>query len=214
MKQRILCILTLLCLTVSLIGCDKTEKLVGTWETQMDISDYVWQAISEELGEEGAGKFRIEQLMITVELTFDKDGTYRMALEEASAESVKAKLINQMKAGFTGYMELYLKENGYASLDEVLSAANMTKEEFERKMEEYLTGMESDLDVTEFTRDSVSSGTYAVTGGKLYMAKDGTALDETEPCEDFSVTDDTLIIAEEQGETVFTRKSDKASSAE
>lgn len=208
MIKRICCIAAALLMMVSLIGCDKTEKLVGTWETDADISGFVRASIEKELGTEGTAAFNIENLTVTMLLTFEDDGTYHMELSEDSVSGMKETLVGELKDGFAGYMDVYLKENGYDSLDEIVASAGMDAEAFKQSADEYLDGLEDTLDVTDYVRKAITSGTYCITDGKLYMTKEGESIDETEPYEDYRVTEDTLTLVSTE-ELNFTKVIDE-----
>ena len=71
----------LLCAVIlfSLAACTNKESvaLVGTWETEFDISEYLNAAIDEEMGDY-AQFFRADELPMTLKVRYSEDETYEM----------------------------------------------------------------------------------------------------------------------------------------
>ena len=98
------------------------ELIVGTWETEMSMTDYYGDDMGELEGMEAY--FDFDKIKITMTFEFEEDGTYTMSVDGDEAE-IKAilrdgcvKLINDMLEG-TGY-----------TLEDAAAEEGMTADEY------------------------------------------------------------------------------------
>lgn len=177
--KRIAALLLALVMVFALCACsdsgsgkdkDKVEKktdvelIVGTWETEMSMTDYYGDDMGELEGMEAY--FDFDKIKITMTFEFEEDGTYTMSVDGDEAE-IKAilrdgcvKLINDMLEG-TGY-----------TLEDAAAEEGMTADEYIDALMEESFGSGDLIDVDDDT------GEYKVKNGKLYLFDEGDELDE------------------------------------
>ena len=177
--KRIAALLLALVMVFALCACsdsgsgkdkDKGEKktdaelIVGTWETEMSMTDYYGDDMGELEGMEAY--FDFDKIKITMTFEFEEDGTYTMSVDGDEAE-IKAilrdgcvKLINDMLEG-TGY-----------TLEDAAAEEGMTADEYLDALMEESFGSGDLIDVDD------ELGEYKVKNGKLYLFDEGDELDE------------------------------------
>ena len=177
--KRITALLLALVMVFALCACsdsgsgkdkDKGEKktdaelIVGTWETEMSMTDYYGDDMGELEGMEAY--FDFDKIKITMTFEFEEDGTYTMSVDGDEAE-IKAilrdgcvKLINDMLEG-TGY-----------TLEDAAAEEGMTADEYIDALMEESFGSGDLIDVDD------ELGEYKVKNGKLYLFDEGDELDE------------------------------------
>ena len=164
------------------------ELIVGTWETEMSMTDYYGDDMGELEGMEAY--FDFDKIKITMTFEFEEDGTYTMSVDGDEAE-IKAilrdgcvKLINDMLEG-TGY-----------TLEDAAAEEGMTADEYIDALMEESFGSGDLIDVDD------ELGEYKVKNGKLYLVEDGDELDEGDYFEYKLKGDKLTLVAEyEDGET-------------
>ena len=201
--KRIAALLLALVMVFALCACsdsgsgkdkDKGEKktdaelIVGTWETEMSMTDYYGDDMGELEGMEAY--FDFDKIKITMTFEFEEDGTYTMSVDGDEAE-IKAilrdgcvKLINDMLEG-TGY-----------TLEDAAAEEGMTADEYLDALMEESFGSGDLIDVDD------ELGEYKVKNGKLYLFDEGDELDEGTYYEYKLKGDKLTLVAEyEDGET-------------
>ena len=201
--KRIAALLLALVMVFALCACsdsgsgkdkDKDEKktdaelIVGTWETEMSMTDYYGDDMGELEGMEAY--FDFDKIKITMTFEFEEDGTYTMSVDGDEAE-IKAilrdgcvKLINDMLEG-TGY-----------TLEDAAAEEGMTADEYIDALMEESFGSGDLIDVDD------ELGEYKVKNGKLYLFDEGDELDEGTYYEYKLKGDKLTLVAEyEDGET-------------
>ena len=201
--KRIAALLLALVMVFALCACsdsgsgkdkDKDEKktdaelIVGTWETEMSMTDYYGDDMGELEGMEAY--FDFDKIKITMTFEFEEDGTYTMSVDGDEAE-IKAilrdgcvKLINDMLEG-TGY-----------TLEDAAAEEGMTADEYLDALMEESFGSGDLIDVDD------ELGEYKVKNGKLYLFDEGDELDEGTYYEYKLKGDKLTLVAEyEDGET-------------
>ena len=164
------------------------ELIVGTWETEMSMTDYYGDDMGELEGMEAY--FDFDKIKITMTFEFEEDGTYTMSVDGDEAE-IKAilrdgcvKLINDMLEG-TGY-----------TLEDAAAEEGMTADEYIDALMEESFGSGDLIDVDD------ELGEYKVKNGKLYLFDEGDELDEGTYYEYKLKGDKLTLVAEyEDGET-------------
>ena len=202
--KRIAALLLALVMVFALCACsdsgsgkDKDEKvekktdaelIVGTWETEMSMTDYYGDDMGELEGMEAY--FDFDKIKITMTFEFEEDGTYTMSVDGDEAE-INAilrdgcvKLINDMLEG-TGY-----------TLEDAAAEEGMTADEYLDALMEESFGSGDLIDVDD------ELGEYKVKNGKLYLFDEGDELDEGTYYEYKLKGDKLTLVAEyEDGET-------------
>ena len=201
--KRIAALLLALVMVFALCACsdsgsgkdkDKGEKktdaelIVGTWETEMSMTDYYGDDMGELEGMEAY--FDFDKIKITMTFEFEEDGTYTMSVDGDEAE-IKAilrdgcvKLLNDMLEG-TGY-----------TLEDAAAEEGMTADEYLDALMEESFGSGDLIDVDD------ELGEYKVKNGKLYLFEEGDELDEGTYYEYKLKGDKLTLVAEyEDGET-------------
>ena len=201
--KRIAALLLALVMVFALCACsdsgsgkdkDKVEKktdadlIVGTWETEMSMTDYYGDDMGELEGMEAY--FDFDKIKITMTFEFEEDGTYTMSVDGDEAE-IKAIL----RDGFEKLMNDMLEGTGY-TIEDVAAEEGMTADEYLDALMEESFGSGDLIDVDDDT------GEYKVKNGKLYLFEEGDELDEGTYYEYKLKGDKLTLVAEyEDGET-------------
>ena len=201
--KRIAALLLALVMVFALCACsdsgsgkdkDKVEKktdadlIVGTWETEMSMTDYYGDDMGELEGMEAY--FDFDKIKITMTFEFEEDGTYTMSVDGDEAE-IKAIL----RDGFEKLLNDMLEGTGY-TLEDAAAEEGMTADEYIDALMEESFGSGDLIDVDDDT------GEYKVKNGKLYLFDEGDELDEGTYYEYKLKGDKLTLVAEyEDGET-------------
>ena len=177
--KRIAALLLALVMVFALCACsdsgsgkdkDKGEKktdaelIVGTWETEMSMTDYYGDDMGELEGMEAY--FDFDKIKITMTFEFEEDGTYTVSVDGDEAE-IKAIL----RDGFEKLLNDMLEGTGY-TLEDAAAEEGMTADEYIDALMEESFGSGDLIDVDDDT------GEYKVKNGKLYLFDEGDELDE------------------------------------
>ena len=200
--KRIAALLLALVMVFALCACsdsgsgkdkDKGEKktdaelIVGTWETEMSMTDYYGDDMGELEGMEAY--FDFDKIKITMTFEFEEDGTYTMSVDGDEAE-IKAIL----RDGFEKLINDMLEGTGY-TLEDAAAEEGMTADEYLDALMEESFGSGDLIDVDD------ELGEYKVKNGKLYLVEDGDELDEGDYFEYKLKGDKLTLVAEyEDGE--------------
>ncbi|MCI6973839.1 MAG: hypothetical protein MR903_07870 [Clostridiales bacterium] len=164
------------------------ELIVGTWETEMSMTDYYGDDMGELEGMEAY--FDFDKIKITMTFEFEEDGTYTMSVDGDEAE-IKAIL----RDGFENLLNDMLEGTGY-TLEDAAAEEGMTADEYLDALMEESFGSGDLIDVDD------ELGEYKVKNGKLYLFDEGDELDEGTYYEYKLKGDKLTLVAEyEDGET-------------
>ena len=164
------------------------ELIVGTWETEMSMTDYYGDDMGELEGMEAY--FDFDKIKITMTFEFEEDGTYTMSVDGDEAE-IKAIL----RDGFEKLLNDMLEGTGY-TLEDAAAEEGMTADEYLDALMEESFGSGDLIDVDD------ELGEYKVKNGKLYLFDEGDELDEGTYYEYKLKGDKLTLVAEyEDGET-------------
>ena len=167
------------------------ELIVGTWETEMSMTDYYGDDMGELEGMEAY--FDFDKIKITMTFEFEEDGTYTMSVDGDEAE-IKAIL----RDGFEKLLNDMLEGTGY-TLEDAAAEEGMTADEYLDALMEESFGSGDLIDVDD------ELGEYKVKNGKLYLFDEGDELDEGTYYEYKLKGDKLTLVAEyEDGETTET----------
>lgn len=166
--KRFLCIALVLILAATVLtGCGARQKLLGTWETALDFSPLVAEALNaRELGAD----LPISDFMVTAQLTFLKDGSFRMELEKQKLQSAFDALLAQLEQGLLSLIENQLKEEGLAlSVADLLSMSDLTKEDLTEQLRQSF----AQINFQQTLEEQVAlTGYYKLSGKKLFLYDD------------------------------------------
>ena len=164
------------------------ELIVGTWETEMSMTDYYGDDMGELEGMEAY--FDFDKIKITMTFEFEEDGTYTMSVDGDEAE-IKAIL----RDGCENLLNDMLEVTGY-TLEDAAAEEGMTADEYLDALMEESFGSGDLIDVDD------ELGEYKVKNGKLYLFDEGDELDEGTYYEYKLKGDKLTLVAEyEDGET-------------
>lgn len=123
MKRVFAILLSVLLVVTMLCGCGAKGKLKGTWQAKADLS-VVMQRVLEENWPDST--YEVANFMVTVELTFRKDGTCSIALQEDSMMAALDQLQVQMQQDFVDSLKERLTETDKSvSLEDVLKVTGV-----------------------------------------------------------------------------------------
>ncbi len=147
---------------------DEEVSIIGKWEAEVDMADFINESMEDELGTELDKKFSNINIKLTME--FDKEEV-ELSMD---AGDIEKSIKNQMPDVLKAALEVILEESGLGmTVDELLEAQDMTMDEF---IEETMSQMDfeeitSELDISE-------SSLYELDGDKLYTFDDEKDEDE------------------------------------
>ena len=191
----ILCAVLVFSMSVLFTGCGASEqdKFIGTWETELDMTDYLNDAITEE--DEDMGEYiKFKDFSLVVQIEFKDDATYEMSVDKKAAEKAIEALREDFEKGIIEYFEAYLEEAGVdMTVEEALEESGMSIEDL---MDEAL----GDELLDEITSGFESEGNFSVEDGKLFMSDDlDSDIDEDE-YETYEISEDKLKLIKYHGE--------------
>ena len=191
MKKFLCVVLTLVLLVSVLAGCSsKSDELVGTWEGQIDMTDMV----NEQLGAEFAGMFTLDDMVFTMSITFNKDGTYQVNLDRESVEAAFNGMVDDMKDGLIDMLEAEIAAMGVdMSVEDMLAASGM---DMDQLMEEALAEVDMDSLIDGVMAESSFSGNYKAKDGKLFLSDGLDYQPDPEIYELYSVSGNTLTLTD------------------
>lgn len=194
MKRMFAAIMAMI-MMLALAGCggSDADALVGNWAAEIDMSSLT----NDMLAEMGMGMeeyFQFEDFAITMDLTFNDDGTYSFAMNEDSVKAAVDTMLVTIEDGMIKMLEDQIAEYGLdMTVDEMLAASGMS-------MDDLMAELDAEALVDEMMADSDSEGNYKAKDGKLYLS-DGKdyAVDEN-IYDTYELDGDTLTLTEHFGE--------------
>lgn len=158
----ILSVLVVLALMLSLTGCGEQKKFVGSWEATIDLTDFINQGIAED--EEMAEYLEMEEFALVMKVTFKEDGTYKMYVDEKSAEKAFESAKKDFKQGMNEYFEDYIDSMELGlTVDEVLESSGVDMD----SLVEEAFGEEL---YNSLVKEMASEGNFEAKDGKLYLS--------------------------------------------
>lgn len=163
--KKLLCVVLSLVLALSMIGCggSDAEKIIGTWEGEMDAAELLNAGM--DTGDESMSEYiHADSFPVVWQFTFNEDGTCRLAIEEESFKESFNAYLETFKAGLTKYLEDMLAEMGMEmSVDELLTQMGGS-------LDDLVAETLNDEMIEEAMGDMVSEGKYKVEDGKLFLS--------------------------------------------
>ena len=186
-------VLVILTLMLSLTGCDEQKKFVGSWESSVDMTDYINQEMAKE-EEELAEYLKIKEFELVLKMTFKDDGTYKASIDEKELEKTLESAKEDFKEGMNKYFEAYIDSMELdLTVDEVLEASGVD-------MDSLIEEAFGDELYSSFTDELSSEGNFKVKDGKLYLS-DGLDKDIEEDVYDtYEISENELKLIESFGD--------------
>lgn len=191
MKKNISIVLTIMMLIASftiLSGCGEKNRFIGNWSATIDMTDMIHEIFSDEPEMEEYVKF--DDFEVTMLLTFNEDGTYKMALDEEAFHTSLEELKKSFKDGMKDYVIAMTKEQGIEVSTEDMNDMldGLISEAFdEETMRQAFSGAESE-------------GKYEYKDGKLYTTDKDSKIDKNVYETYEFVSDSELRLLESVGE--------------
>ena len=201
MKKTLSIFLSLLIaatMILSFTGCSENNKFVGEWSAQIDVSEEMNQSILDN-DEELAKYFKTDNLTISLNFTFDKNGSYKIEIDEASVDTLCDNFAAAVKDGFIAYFTDLFAEQGMniedlGGIDGALKVIGTSLEELVKE------SIDRD-DIRKELEGVNDTGNYKAQKGKLYTFETGTVPD-TDIYETYEFTDkNTLVITGSVGQS-------------
>ena len=192
-----LCICLALSMLLACTGCKSSgdaEKFVGEWEANVDMTDMLNNMLTSDPDTaELADYIKVDSYVLTLNFTFNNDGTYKIAIDRDALSTTTDALLATLKTGVMDYFEDMVNEMASAegvTVEEVLDALGVAD------LEEFLavSGVDMDdmfdMDTMLTAFDAVeSSGKYTAKDGELRLTSDSNELD----IENYEFTSDTEV---------------------
>lgn len=167
MKRKVSLLLVLgMIAALVLGGCgkkDDSKSLVGEWQATLEMVDYLNESLNSD--PDMASYINIDSFALKMDLSLRDDGSFTMALNEASVTDALNSIKTPMKDGITAYMENMASGMGM-SVDDLLAAAGM---DLDSMIDELL----SPEMILSSIGDASESGNYVAQDGKLYLLDEG-----------------------------------------
>ena len=162
--KKISAILLAIVMVLTFAACGKSEaNAVGTWSMKLDLS----AAMKDELGSEFSDVNA--PFAFTVYFDLNKDGTYKMYVDEKETQQDMEVFIEAM----TDYFIEYLYDAMEAQGIDRATAQTVLEQQFEMSVKDYaLQTLKDSMDITELTNSMVQEGVYEIKGNKFYMGLD------------------------------------------
>lgn len=172
MKRVFAILLSVLPVAAMLCGCGAKGKLKGTWQAEADLS-IVMQRVLEENWPDSV--YQVEDFSVILELTFRKDGTCSIALQEDSMQKALDQLQVQMQQDFVDSLEDRLTEaEKDVSLEDVLKVTGV---ELETLVQDFQETFRNAYFPGELREKMNFNGYFLPDGEKLYIS-DSEEIDE------------------------------------
>ena len=194
MKKSIAIILCVVFFVTCFAGCG-AKSVEGTWECQLDVSEFMIQTATAAIGEEAVQDLKnkgFSDLFVTVRTTYNEDGTYITEIDKASLEAMMDKMIDKLAETLLETERKEMEELGFG--DEVFEKLGLTKEKTVAMLKESINEENNNM-VLEANK---KQGVYKVEDGKIYKAETTDAL-EGAGYESYELSADTLTITGVEG---------------
>lgn len=169
MKKRIAMILCLvMALSVVLCGCgSEKDALIGSWTGTMNLAEAVNAGMVEGMGADAADMaeyLTIEELTVTMTMTFNEDDTYSLVVDEAALDEAMRGMMDEIADGMVEYFEAMLAAEGLdMSVEELLAYSGMSLDSLAEEMYNAVA-------TEDMFADLNSEGNFKVADGKLYLS--------------------------------------------
>ena len=162
----LLCVVLAVSMMAVLSGCGGAkEDITGKWEAEVNMAEAINQSVA---GADAsmAEIINFKDFTLKIELELNKDGTYKMYCDEASATKAFANLKVDFKDMMIDYLEKTISDAGLEmSIDDMLALTGLNLDQL---IEESFT----DAILDEMISEMYSEGQYKAENGKFYTSDD------------------------------------------
>lgn len=168
---RMAALLLTVVMLLGLCACSSPEKkLIGTWESELDMTQVMNEAMGELMAEVGGTDMEIDATMSArLEYTFNEDKTYSVTVDaDAMAESM-TNYMTDIKGVLVEYLYQTFEAQGLSRED----ADTALQAQAGCTAAELIDLLLSQVDFTEMidTEEMTQTGVYKVEDGKIFMAE-------------------------------------------
>ena len=198
-KRTVVSVLMLLSMALILVSCGSSgdkEKFVGTWEANVNLTDFVneqFQAGFDQVGEDASEYFNIDEFEFKMLFTFNDDDTYSISVDEDSLNNSVETIKGNFKDGFTAYVEDMIASMGLEmSVDEMMAMSGMSMDDVINAGfgDEIIGGMIEEFEV---------NGNWDAKDGKLYTTESVNDDIDENSYELYEITSDGIKLSEPEG---------------
>lgn len=197
--------LALLFAAAAFAACAKvpdSKKIVGKWETTVDISKMINDSLKEGEAAEELGDVEFKDISIKLFVEFKEDGTYKSSADEESVNAALDKVVEQLVPMLTDIFKTAVAETFGKDASEVtdeeigsfLALLGMSS------MEDMARMMREEMDMADLTGDLEDEGKYMLKDGVLYTT-DSVSEEPTEASDGaaYELADKTLKLSVKDG---------------
>ena len=193
--KKIIALTLALVLVLSLCACGAKEDLSGTWKTTLDMSAS-YNAELEATDPTMAEYLKIDNLEMKFVLTFNKNDTCSMVIDEDALADEIDDALDILMDGTTQYLEDLFADQGLdMPIDDLLDMAGVSLDDLRNELA-------GELDIADEFADMNFECNFKASKGKLYMS---TSLDEEideNKYDTYELKDGKLIIDTDTNEDV------------
>ncbi len=169
LMKRTVSIVLIAVMVLVMAGCSsEKDKLLGRWEGEMDMT----QRFKDQMGAEDLESLEayvtLENIVFTIYMDFQEDGTYSMGIDEQSFQTAMEGLVNDMVAGITAYFEDMIAQTPElegATVDDLLALSGTS---IDAMVEELWKELENE----DFTSKLSQKGNWDAKKGQLFATED------------------------------------------
>lgn len=197
--SMLLCIIISLGMIFTMSGCGEDATIIGTWANEIDATTMINGYLG--LDDEMSQYIKFDEFIVTVNVTFNENGTYKMSIDEEATNESFQKVKKAVSDGLYKYLEDIIKEAGYdITVEEFLEFAET---DFDTMLNETI----NDGAVNQMINIMQAEGKYKVEENKLYMTETADDEFDNEKYQVFTLTDDTLTLTESVGDETESEES-------
>jgi len=192
MRRTVALSLALALTVFVLAGCGGTEseKLVGTWEGQLDLTAVIRQQVPETMQDLDVGEF-----VVTAVFTFTEDGAYTMGLDEASMTRAVEAFVEKLEAYVIEKLEAAAKEQELTA-EQAAQMLGMTPEEYAKKL---LEKADVETLAAKVTAGAEAEGRFEAKDGRLFLSESPDAQPNEAVYSTYTLEGDVLTITAATG---------------
>lgn len=183
---KFLSVMLVLVMLVSLTACSgDQEKMVGTWEAELEMAD----VFNESMGDAEEAEFlAVDSFSFKMVLTFTEEGTYTMSADEDSVVAAMEGLKEDLKVGMEEYLVYIMAQEGLEmSIDEIMEMMGIT-------MDELIDSVVTQELIDEMVSVMATEGNYRAEDGKLYLSDGVENVVDMTAYETYTLEGDTLTL--------------------
>ena len=191
MTKRIVSILLIAMMLLVMTACGggnpNADKIIGKWETTMDLTETMnTQFTTNPAFSQFKDYLTLEDFKLKMYFEFKADGTYATTFDEATVNTSLDNLLAALKTAIKGYLQAIITSQGASiTVEQLLEAQNndldtMVNSSFNR--EETIKAMTS----------GAQSGKYEVKGNQLFLSKTPDGAIDKSSCEYITIEGDTM----------------------